>query len=169
MGMDYEKLRAILGRGERQALDWKADFPGELRGGAGSRAWEKGRGILLKDLVAMANGLSDGVGHLVYGVKDHGSHRQVLGRHGSWDDADFQTWAQNTFTPPPEFSYVEVQWRDGLNVGLFEIRVSAQYPHVVKQSLGEVLHQGQVWTRHEDGCLRRSASHASPTGPMMSP
>lgn len=146
--MNRDQLERLLSRGEEQDLDWKADVPGELRGGSTSQTWDKGRAVLLKDLVALANGLEEGVGYLVYGVKDHGSTREVLGRYGRWDDADFQTWAENTFDPPPVFSYTEIGWSDGVDVGVFEVRVDPRYPHVVRRSLGEVLCEGQVWTRH---------------------
>ena len=53
--------------------------------------WDKGRGTLLKDLIAIAHGEGQQCGYLIYGVKDMGTYREVVGIASSWDDATFQT------------------------------------------------------------------------------
>ena len=145
--MTRSQLESLLLRGEATDLDWKRDFPLGLASGSGNPDWEKGRGELLKDIAAIANSLVAGEGHLVLGVRDEGSRRIVVGRSGRWDDADFQTWASNTFDVAPQFRYVEVSWNSEATVGIFIVHTNPGYPHLPKISVGGVLHRGQVWMR----------------------
>ena len=150
--MTTEEFAALLDFGEDTWLDWKRDFPDELLKGKSTPGWEKGKGILLKDLIAIANsddGREDG--YLVYGVKDMKTRRQVYGISGkSWDDADFQTLAANTFDPLPRFHYVELEYETHL-VGIFRITRIPEYPHVCVKSIGGILYDGQVWYRRGSG------------------
>jgi hypothetical protein len=131
---------------ESDWLDWKANYPGPLLAGSSSPAWDRGRAELLKDLVAIANGEGPAIGYLVYGVLDHGTHREVTGVTKHFDDADFQTWARVVFEPIPSFAFQELQY-ERKTLGVFEIRRIPEYPHVAIQSLGDTLCLGQVWLR----------------------
>ena len=145
--VDRALITELLGTGERSTLDWKRDFPAGLIAGKKDPEWDRDRGVLLKDLVALSNSVSDAAGFLVYGVADQGGTRTVVGIRGSYDDADFQIWAENTFNPPVRFSYVEIPWDAGKSVGVFAVVPSASFPHVVARDLGSVLHTGQIWFR----------------------
>jgi hypothetical protein len=145
--IDREEFEQLLTHSEDTWLDWKRDFPKGLILGPRGSEWEKGKGELLKDLVSIANSDDNRTGFLVYGVKDHGTRREVTGIGKSWDDADFQGWVENVFSPLPKFSYSEIAWSGENNVGLFRIEKSSEYPHVVIRSVDNVIFQGQVWFR----------------------
>lgn len=145
--VDRTLITELLGTGEHSTLDWKRDFPAGLIAGKKDPEWDRDKGVLLKDLVAVANSVSDAAGFLVYGVEDQGGTRTVVGISGSYDDADFQIWAETIFDPPVRFSYVEIPWDAGKSVGVFAVVPSASFPHVVARDLGGVLHAGQIWFR----------------------
>lgn len=153
--MTREDLAAILEQPESQTLECKADFPGELRRPRDPES-EKGKGTLIKDLVSMANGLLVGEGRVIYGVKDHRTHREVRGISRSWDDATFIEWIGNAVEPPVSASYSEVLWEQGKRIGVFRISVHPDAPHVAVRTTGE-LHKGQVWQRI--GTQNRVALH----------
>ena len=145
--VDRSLITELLGTGERSSLDWKRDFPAGLIVGKKGPEWDRDRSVLLKDLIAVANSVSDAAGFLVYGVADQGGTRTVVGISGSYDDADFQIWAETIFDPPIRFSYVEIPWDEGKSIGVFAVAPSASFPHVVARDLGGVLHAGQIWFR----------------------
>ena len=145
--VDRTLVTELLGAGERSTLDWKRDFPAGLVAGKKDLKWDSDRGVLLKDLVAVADSVSDAPGFLVYGVADQSGTRTVVGDSGSYDDADFQIWAENTFDSPIRFSYVEISWDEGKRVAVFAVVPSATFPHVVARDLGGILHVGQIWFR----------------------
>lgn len=142
-----EELDKLLGYSEASWLDWKATFPSGIARGKSDPDWDKGRGTLLKDLVAIANGEDEQFGYLIYGVKDLITYREVVGISSSWDDATFQTWAENTFDPIPRFHYSEMQWDPIKKIGIIEIERSPNYPHVTVTNVGGVIFEGQVWFR----------------------
>lgn len=145
--MTEDEISNLLVEGESTYLDWKRDFPPELLKGKSDLSWDKGRGKLLKSLVSLANSHGGPHGFLVYGVEDLTSHREVSGISKSFDDADFQQWAENTFDPPPTFSYSELSLSNSKTVGVFKIERTPDYPHVVQANIGGVLFEGQVWYR----------------------
>ena len=145
--MTREVVQKLLAEGESNYLDWKCDFPRELIADKEKGLWDKGRAKLLKSLVSLANSSGSEQAYLVYGVKDLRAKREVMGKSLSFDDADFQQWAKNTFNPPPTFLYTEIEWDVSKTVGLFLIERTSDYPHVVKADLGGVIHKGQVWFR----------------------
>lgn len=145
--MDQAVLEELMQQGEGESLDWKRDFPQPLLSGNSDPYWNTGRGTLLKDMAAIANTITPGNGHLVYGVKDTGTERIVFGISKQWDDATFQQWVTNTFDPPIKFSYAEIQWDDDKIIGVFDIQRSPAFPHVATQDVGAALCKGQVWFR----------------------
>ena len=145
--MTREELKTLLAKGESTYLDWKRDFPQELVGGSRHPGWDSARGKLLKALIALANSHGSNYGYLIYGVEDRGAERHVFGVSKSFDDADLQQWAENTFSPAPTFRYSELKWDATATVGAFRIERTPDYPHVVKSNLGRVLFEGQVWFR----------------------
>ncbi len=145
--MTKSELEGLLPEGESVYLDWKRDFPPELAKARSQPDWDRGRAKLLRSLVALANSPGSTHAHLVYGVEDLGPERRLHGISKSFDDADFQQWAENTLDPPPTFRYAEVKWDGSTIVGVFRIERTPDYPHVVQASLGGVLFEGQVWFR----------------------
>ena len=146
--MQQEEFLDLLARSESGSIDWKADFPpGLIHHTKGSKEWDKGRGTILKDAVSIANCDEPGPEHLIYGVEDAAAIRSVIGISKQWDDATFQTWAQNAFDPPPRFVYSEIVLADGKRVGVFVIERTTDGAHVACQTIGGVLFDGQVWFR----------------------
>lgn len=145
--MNLDQFKLLLNEGESQDLDWKKDWPSGLLGGKKDPKWDNGRGELLKDLISLANSTGSSTAHLVYGVKDLVPRRKVFGISKSFDDADFQQWAKNTFDPPATFLYTEIAWNETKNIGVFSIERILEYPHVIKKDLGGILYKGQVWFR----------------------
>ncbi len=145
--MTREELETLLAEGESTYLDWKQDFPQELLAERRQQGWDLGRAKLLKGLIALANSHGSDYGYLIYGVEDLGAERCVSGVSKSFDDADFQQWAENTFSPPPTFRYSEFKWDTNVTVGVFRIERTLEYPHVVQSNLGGLLFEGQVWFR----------------------
>ena len=167
--MEREEFEQLLNHGEGPSLDWKRDFPPELLKGKQGGEWDKGRAKLLRPLVSIANSDEGGSGFLIYGVDDLGHQREVAGITGSWDDAIFQTWAENSFDPPPIFSYSELAWTEEKTVGIFKIERSPEFPHLVSETLGDTIFEGQVWFRRGSkntvalhGELRRMFSKLEP-------
>ena len=145
--MKEHEFKELLRESESTWLDWKRDFPPGLVKGSGGPEWEKGKGTLLKDLVSIANCDEERTGFLVYGVKAKGTKRIVTGIARSWDDADSQEWAMNTFKPPIRFSYSELEYPDTQVVGIFSVDPSPDYPHVAYQTINGVIYEGQTWYR----------------------
>ncbi|HOF88066.1 MAG TPA: ATP-binding protein [Armatimonadota bacterium] len=144
--MNTDQFTELLGHGEDTWLDWKRDFPAGLLAGSKNPDWDKGKGTLLKDLVAIANGEGEPIGYLIYGVKDTGSSREVHGISTHWDDADFQAFAEAAFDPPPRFRYTEIEY-EAKRIGIFHIERIPEYPHVCTKSMGGAIYDGQVWYR----------------------
>lgn len=140
------ELTALLEQQEGPSLDWKRDFPPGLLQRADREQWEKGRGSLLKDLVAMANGAIESVTYLIYGVADSRGVRTVVGISQHWDDAMLQTWARSAIEPAVQFAYYEIACDGNRIVGVLEISPSNEWPHVAVRDVGD-LHEGQVWYR----------------------
>ena len=141
---DFQKL---LGHGQDTWLDWQESFNLELLKGEDNPAWEAGQAKLLRDLAAIANRPDGQRGFMIFGVKDHGSHREVKGIFKSWKGTDFQSWAKNVFDPPLRFTYSELAVDGNIKVGIFTVDLSPLYPHVTAQRLGGVIHPGQIWMR----------------------
>jgi hypothetical protein len=142
-----DELQQLLAFPETTWIDWKREFPEGLLGGKQHAKWESGRGEVLKDLASIANGRdANDVGYLVYGVRDDGIARSIVGISKSFDDAMFQVWAENTFDPPPTFVYAQLQLQSH-SIGVFTIRRVASYPHVVARDVGGIIYTGQVWFR----------------------
>ncbi len=143
-----EILRDLLKYGESTWLDWKADFPDGLIWKAKDPQWEKGKGTLLKDMVAIANSEDERNGFLVYGVADDGGKRTVKGTSQvAFDDADLQQWVENTFDPPFDFLVSNIEMDSGKIITAVTIKHSPMYPHVTRRDVGGVIHAGQVWYR----------------------
>ncbi len=155
--MDKETFNRLLENPEGPSLDWKQEFPNELRVPRENGVWKNGKAKLLKSLVSIANAAEEGSGYLVYGVRDLGATRETTGISKHFDDGDFQEWAKNAFVPPPSFLYSEILYDAELTVGVFEIERVPGFPHVCRVNLGEVLHQGQVW--HRRGSQNEIALH----------
>lgn len=146
--MNKQSLLDLLKYPESTWLDWKADFHGGLIKGAKDPQWEKGRGTLLKDMVALANSEDERYGFLVYGVQDDQINRTVRGAtQVPFEDADVQQWVENAFDPPFTCSFGKVEWSPGQTVAIVSIEHSPSYPHVSRRNIGEVIHEGQVWYR----------------------
>jgi predicted HTH transcriptional regulator len=147
-------LASLLHRSESQTLEWKRDFPRELA--PKHPQLEIGKGTLLKDLAAMANGLVENAGYIVYGVADSQSGRQILGVSSAWDEASVRDWAANALYPVPSFTYSQYV-ESASTVVIIEVHVHPDGPHVARRSSGP-LHEGQVPLRR--GTQNGIANHA---------
>jgi len=156
--MNLAQFKPLLDDCESQNLDWKKDWPLGLLRGKKDPKWDRGRGELLKDLISIANSSGPSPAHLVYGVKNLRARREVFGILKSFDDADFQQWTTNTFDAPPTFLYTEIAWSSDVNIGVFSIERIHDFPHVVKENVGEVLYKDQVGFRR--GTKNNIALHA---------
>lgn len=156
--MNLDQFKSLLDENESQDLDWKKDWPRSLLGGKKDQKWDEGRSELLKDLISLANTSGASTAHLVCGVKDLGARRTVFGISKSFDDANFQQWAKNTFDPPPKFLYIEIRWSEKVDIGVFSIERIPEYPHVAREDLGGILYRGQVW--HRTGTQNCIALHS---------
>lgn len=145
--MNLDQFKPLLDEGESQDLEWKKDWPTGILGRRGEPTWDKGRGELLKDLISLSNSTGPSPVHLVYGVKDLGAKREVFGISKLFDGADFQEWVGHNFDPPATFLYTQIAWRNTVNIGVFSIERTPNFPHVVKKDVGGVLYKGQVWFR----------------------
>lgn len=139
----------LLKYGEDNWLDWKRELHYALEYQSSQHAdWEAGKGILLKDLAALANSMSGkDKRYLIRGVQDHGHKREIIGVSKRFDDADFQTWVKNAFDPPLRIHYETIEPEPGKLVGVFAIEFDPKGPHVAVQSVGGKLFEGQVWLR----------------------
>jgi hypothetical protein len=145
--MTEQEFELLLREPEGPRLDWKKDLPVKSPSGTGHN--QAARGNLLRDIAALANGLFLGVGdtaHLVYGVKDLGSRRQVVGIGGHLDDADIQEWARNAFHQPPMFVYGEYSIGSSPVVAIVTIERSEEVA-IAKRTIGALV-EGQVWVRY---------------------
>lgn len=144
--VDLGLVQTLLASPEDTWLDWKTDFPKEMMPPAPADR-DIGKGKLLKDIVSIANSLEDKPGYLVYGVRDLKTKREVTGISRRFDDAMFQTWCENTFYPPVNFFYTEIEWEASKTIGVFTLMTGRLYPHVCKQTVGNIIYEGQVWFR----------------------
>jgi hypothetical protein len=119
-----------------------------------SGLWMKGevrdvaRGELLKDIAAMHNGLLVAgleVARIVYGAKDLGGARRVVGIGRSLDDADLQSWAASVFHCSPPISYGAYPTLSGALLGIVTVQRGVE-PTIPKRNVGP-LSEGQVWIR----------------------
>lgn len=147
--MNKGEIQDLLAFPEGTWLDWKRDFPAGLAGGSKDPKWHEGRGEVIKDILGVANGSDNrDTGYVVYGVKDLGTNRKIFGlTKPGWDDATFQQWLENTTDPVPRIAYAEFEIEPGKIVGAFKVWRMQNYPHVVVQDVGGVVHDGQVWYR----------------------
>jgi predicted HTH transcriptional regulator len=144
--MNHSQLIALLSQPESTGLDWKAAVPKGLNGPNSDLNWDMSRAEMLRDLASIANSLTSENGYLIYGVKDLGSSRKVIGISKQLDDADLQQWSENHFDPPIrfEFSLISI---DSSVVGAVEIFPDPGRPHVVARTLRSAIFEGQVWFR----------------------
>ena len=145
--MKKEDFHRLLAQPQDTWLDWQESFPLELLKGEDHPQWETGKAKLLRDLAALANRPAGRQGFLVFGVEDHGAEREVKGIFKSWKGTDFQGLARNAFEPRLRFSYKELAVGDHIRVSVFTVDLAPRYPHVATQSLGGIVHPGQVWVR----------------------
>ncbi len=145
--MQDEEFKSLLTHAENDWLDWKRDFPPGLLEGSKAPGWAEGKAELLKDIASLANGFEAQTCYLIMGVKDRGATREILGITKSWDDANFQTWANNALDPPTRFTYHEIQYGGKITIGIFSIERVPEFPHVFKASIGGRVYEGQVWFR----------------------
>ena len=146
--MDLAKFTELLRSGEANWLDWKRQLDPILEHQTSSHSdWNKSKGILLKDIAALANTISSREKrYLIRGVEDQGHERIVLGITKQFDDATFQTWVNQVFDPPIQLHYEEFEAEPGKVVGIFEITFDPKGPHIALQDLGPLC-RGQIWLR----------------------
>ena len=144
--MEPTDLQQLLASPESSSLDWKAAFPKGLAGGSTDDGWDKGRAELIRDTAALANTVDSRAGRIVYGVKDLGASRKVLGTSLQLDDADVQQWLENHLDPARKVEFGSATLNE-VRVVILEVYAHPLRPHVVARSLGGLIHEGQVWFR----------------------
>ena len=147
-------LTSLLSHSESQTLEWKRDFPKDLVPKGPNL--EVGKGTLIKDLAAMANGLVEGSGYIVYGVADSQAGRQIVGVTSTWDEASVRDWVANALYPVPTFAYSQHS-ESAAVVAILEVHVHPDGPHVARRTSGP-LHEGQVPLRR--GTQNGIANHS---------
>jgi Putative DNA-binding domain len=152
--LNITEFEYLLNLPESELLDWKTAFPTGLDQSARTDAHKKARGTLLKDIQALANAPGDAVRHLVYGVHDKISTREVVGITHEIDDSVFRDWVRNAIEPSIRFAYESFEY-DLKKIAVFTLYPSNERPHIAAQDMGDVLHKGQVWYR--DGSRNRVA------------
>jgi hypothetical protein len=147
--MDNTLLSDLLRFGEQDWLEYKSELHFALEHHDNAHAdWEKGKGVLLKDLVALANSpISRSDRYFLRGVRDFGHERKIIGIKKRFDDAHFQDWVSKAFDPPIKMVYEELEPESGKIVGVFRITFDPKSPHIPIQNFGEELRVGQVWFR----------------------
>jgi Putative DNA-binding domain len=147
--MDSALMLDLLQFGERDWLEYKSELHFALEHHDNAHGeWEKGKGVLLKDLVALANSpIPRNDRYLLRGVKDFGHERKIVGIKKRFDDAHFQDWVSKAFDPPIKMVYEELEPELGKIVGIFQITFDPKSPHIPIQNFGEELRVGQVWFR----------------------
>jgi len=121
----------ILSESESECLDYKADSYRENE-------------ALLKDILAMANSLSDGSKYIITGVKDVGNGiKDIRGisPNMACDDANYQQLVLNNIEPDIKFQYYPIMLSDNKVLGVFELKDNNQRPYVLKKQYGR-LHAG---------------------------
>ena len=137
--VDSSYASLLVGGTESDVLDYKQDLP------FASKPKRVARSELLKDILAIANSVTDQLGHLFYGRADTG---HLHGVSVQLDDADVQQWAENAIEPPMSFSLHNVEL-SGTKVCIVVIRPAPRRPHVAKMTITQdgPLYEGQVWFR----------------------
>jgi hypothetical protein len=118
---------------EQAVFDWKVDFtlPND----------DEKRGEFLKDLTAVANGISSSYGFILYGV-DPRKLDPIVGITQSYDDAKLQQLVQGKINPLPEFLYYEVSLGPKI-IGVLQVQPTRRRPHIICVDLGKV-RKGQI-------------------------
>jgi hypothetical protein len=137
--VDLAYVSHLAGATESTILEFKSDLPFT------KKRREQAQSELLKDIVAIANTITDEIGHLFYGKTEAGT---LCGVTDVLDDADLQQWAENTIEPTMSLSLHNVQL-GGVTVCLIVIRPAARHPHVAIRTISKdgPLYEGQVWFR----------------------
>ena len=139
--IDTSYAQQILNATESDILEFKRQLPSNLRTNRISR------GVLLKDIQAIANSVTDRIGHIFYGKANSGA-LEGISEEEEIDDADIQHWAENAIEPQMDFTvhYVEI---NNTKVCLIVIKPATERPHVAKQTVDQngERHKGQVWYR----------------------
>lgn len=129
--MSKELVETLLFKSEGADLDFKSQ---QYRF---TKAQDKDKGELLKDILAMANAWRDGTAYILVGCKeDPPNPAAVVGISESLDDADLQQFVQGKVQPRLAFRYEEHVCQ-GKTVGLFIVPKQPR-PFWATSALGNV-------------------------------
>ncbi|CAM3626888.1 ATP-binding protein [Deinococcus frigens] len=140
-------------------VDFKRTFPPNyFDPSKKSSEREKARAELVKDVAAPANAESTNPGYLVYGINDQDGQRKVFRRNDieREDESILSSFLAKYLDPAPKIEYGEFK-RDGEVVGLLQVYRVPEYPHVIRQNLGNSIYAGQVFYR--EGTSTKLALH----------
>ena len=131
-----EVARLARSAPEQAVFDWKVDFT--------LPADDETRGELVKDVAAIANGVSSSYGFILYGV-DPRRPDPIVGISARYDDAKLQQLLRDKIDPPVDFLYYEVSAGPRV-VAVIQVQPTRRRPHVIRVDLGKV-RRGQIVVR----------------------
>jgi hypothetical protein len=146
------ELEKLLENPEQSWIDYKKTFPKNLELPRNDPNHMVARGVMLKDILALANAEGNQPRYLVWGALDLKTSRKVFAfvPPPTFDDSMFQQWGETAIEPNVAFEFSLVPWEDdvpGGAVAVFKIYPSDDRPYVAIQNVGEDFFAGQVWFR----------------------
>lgn len=139
MAKKFEKLtikkiiKILKTTPEQNVFDWKRDL-------RFNKSKDK-KGEIIKDIVAIANSITDEPGYIFYGV-DTQCPNPLLNIPDSYDDANFQQLVNSRVEPEISFLLYPVVHENGK---IYVIHISPSYnkPHIIIKDYGK-LREGQI-------------------------
>lgn len=155
--MDETTLDEVLIMAEVTDIDFKRTFPPHYFDRKHPK-YSEARATLIKDVAALANAESTNPGYLVYGINDQNGSRTVFKRDvlEREDESTLSSFLEKYLDPKPKIEYGEFK-RDGEVIGILRVHRVPEYPDVVRQDLGNLIHIGQVFYR--EGTSTKLALH----------
>lgn len=130
--MDF---KGLLQLNESTTLDFKLE---EYR--------KENRQEFIKDVMAMANSLSNDVKRIVVGVKKTPTSTNVEGINHVEDVSSYENIIQDNVEPNINFTYEAYRYSNDITLGIFEIYDNNDRPYMMKKDFHD-LKKGEMWIR----------------------
>ena len=101
---------------------------------------------LLKDVMSMANGISDERKYILIGIKKTQTERTLLGLEELSDSADYENVIQENIEPTISIKYY-MHTFNGKKYGILEISGNKNRPYMMRKDYGNSLKKGDIWIR----------------------